>query len=77
MEYDEEEGLPFVIDALVGALPDGGVAVRFTYASSEQRFEAKEWDVAHFAMHASQAKKLAASLLSCSDGKPEKSARRH
>ena len=70
MDYEEEEGLPFVVDVVVGVLPDDGVALQITYATSAQRFEAKKWDVANFAMYADQAKKLAANLLSCSDGNP-------
>ena len=70
MAYDEEEGLPFVVNVVVGVLPDNGVALQITYATSAQRFEAKKLDVANFAMEADLAKRLAASLLSCSDGNP-------
>ncbi len=69
MDYNEEDGLPFVIEALAGILPDNGVAIQITYATTAERFEARKWDVAHFAMNASQASKFAESLLSCSGGK--------
>ena len=58
MDHNEEDGLPFIIEATAGVLPDNGVALRITYATSEQRFAARKWDVAHFAMEASLSNRL-------------------
>ena len=77
MDYNEEDGLPFVIEALAGALPDNGVAIQITYATTAERHAARKWDVAHFAMNAGLAKQFAASLLECSDGMPKGKAPRH
>lgn len=67
MSEDEEIQLPYVITVDLGRLPEGDVALRITYATSHERFEARQWDTMTFAMPREAAIELGRALLRQTD----------
>ncbi len=69
-----DDVLPFVVTCDVGSLEDG-VAIRLTYATSEERHEARQWDTAVYGMSRDVANSLATALLRETGGKPRQTTR--
>jgi hypothetical protein len=49
--FSNDGKVNLVVMVGVGVLePDPGVGIRLTYATSQERFEAKQWDIQEFAI---------------------------
>ena len=54
--------VPYGIKADVEHLPDGNVALRLTYAATEEAYDAGNWEVACFLLGPATARELASNL---------------
>ncbi len=73
-DEDDDDVLPLGVTCDVGTLEDGS-AIRLTYATSEERHEARQWDTAVYAMSHAVANSLATALLRETGEKPSQTTR--
>ena len=66
----DDPEIPYVIKADVGRLPDGSMGLRLVFATTEQAYEAKDWDEAVFVLGPATARELATNLASCAGETP-------
>jgi hypothetical protein len=62
MAENDDVELPFVVATDLGQLPQNGIALRITFASSAERFESRQWDTAVYGMSRNTAVGLVKSL---------------
>jgi hypothetical protein len=59
---DDDPPLPVLVKHEIGELPDGNLVIRLTYATSLERYDAGQFDVAVFALERRQASELGTAL---------------
>ncbi len=75
MGDEDDDEVPFVINYDIGIVTDNGVAIRLTYATSRQRYEAREWDTAVYVMNRELATGYAKAVLRQTGETPRPSTR--